>query len=374
MESNDYEEVEISNDLRLNDSSSSSSTHFTAGEATRDKACEAIVTSKKKSPPSNNAQRLPGFNVLAKASLVFTLLSNFTIVVSLVFVALVYAGDFTKDLPTKNSNSHSIFNSTLKLLEDEASLLQEKVASISDELAKQSKLVEFITTSRKVSSCMDILNENVSSPSDDYTLMLGSGKLKKVYCNMNITCGNITGGWMQVAQFDTQNCPPQMKTTVFDGMQTCVKDSDFPGCAPVIYHTFGIPYSRVCGKVRGFSIGTIDGFHFRRRSQMELFSNYLDGVSLTSNTNHVWSFAAGNCDCQTLPSFVQDDYTCDGRTCGLGEFCGDFLWNSAQCGRGTPFLKHLPNATTSDIVMRVCRDESRSNEDIAITEVEIYVQ
>ena len=38
------------------------------------------------------------------------------------------------------------------------------------------------------------------------------------------------------------------------------------------------------------------------------------------------------------------------------------------------FLKELSPPTSDDIEMRVCRDESRANEDIAMSSVEIYVE
>ena len=38
------------------------------------------------------------------------------------------------------------------------------------------------------------------------------------------------------------------------------------------------------------------------------------------------------------------------------------------------FLKELSPPTSDEIEMRVCRDESRATEDIAMSSVEIYVQ
>jgi len=365
-DSHDYEDMEISNNWHPN-TPSSFDHHFMANEANGSKLCTTVAVTPNKSSPATYDKKLLDSKMLV--ILVFNTFSNIAIVVSLVIVAMVHIRLSSTDLSTKVPH--------LKFLKREVSLLLERVANISGDLKKQSEIVQILTTSRKkFSSCTDILNNHPSSPSGNYTLMLGSGQLKKkVYCDMTKTCGNITGGWMRVAQLDTQNCPPSMFAKMFNEIQTCVVENDSPGCTPVIYSTLGVPYSKVCGKIRGYGIGTIDGFDYRLPSQKEVFSNYLDGVSLTSDTNHVWSFAAGSCGCDlTLPQFIQNDYTCDGQTCLLGAFCGDFLWNSTLCGRNTPFLKSLPHTTTSDIMMRVCRDESRSNEDIAITGVDIYVQ
>ena len=86
------------------------------------------------------------------------------------------------------------------------------------------------------------------------------------------------------------------------------------------------------------------------------------------------------------PSFVGDDYFCDAGAVSYvgGTFYGDNpLWDGSGCGStgtccsfNTPpwFLKELSSPISDDIEMRVCCDESRANEDIAMSSVEIYVQ
>ena len=39
----------------------------------------------------------------------------------------------------------------------------------------------------------------------------------------------------------------------------------------------------------------------------------------------------------------------------------------------TTFYRQLPQPTSDDIEMRVCRDEDKSNEDFMLTFIEIYV-
>ena len=59
------------------------------------------------------------------------------------------------------------------------------------------------------------------------------------------------------------------------------------------------------------------------------------------------------------------------------------MWDGAGCGplntccsfNDPPwFYKQLPQPTTDDVEMRVCRDALAVNEDIAIETAEIYVQ
>ena len=86
------------------------------------------------------------------------------------------------------------------------------------------------------------------------------------------------------------------------------------------------------------------------------------------------------------PQFVGNDHFCDtgAVTVPTTEFFDDDpLWDGAGCGPQSTccsfnsppwFYKQLPQTTTDDIEMRVCRDETRFNEDIAIEIIELYVQ
>ena len=140
----------------------------------------------------------------------------------------------------------------------------------------------------------------------------------------------------------------------------------------------------------------------------------MDGVSLTHGSNprrHIWTFVAAHSDnyinefpgnlssfCRCVrpgdsrimppPSFVGMDYFCDTgirRSMLLHStfLADDPLWDGAGCAPNSMccsfnnlpwFHKQLPSDTTDDIEMRVCCDEGRDNEDIAISNVDIYVQ
>ena len=128
----------------------------------------------------------------------------------------------------------------------------------------------------------------------------------------------------------------------------------------------------------------------------------MDGVSLTRGEprQHVWTFAAGlqedgnfasNCPCVTNarpPTFVGNDYFCEAGVQLRAQsitmvYIDDPLWDGRGCISSNPccsfnnppwFHKQLPQPTTDDLEMRVCRDEDVSNEDIALERVEIYVQ
>ncbi len=133
---------------------------------------------------------------------------------------------------------------------------------------------------------------------------------------------------------------------------------------------------------------------------------YVEGVSLTYSRNprkHIWTFAAALeevrsdrhvCPCTktnapytgVVPPFIDNDYFCDtgSRYTRTDQFySNDPLWDGAGCGGSSTccqfnnppwFCKQLPQPTTDDIELRLCADESRNSEDIAIEIAEIYVQ
>ena len=159
-----------------------------------------------------------------------------------------------------------------------------------------------------------------------------------------------------------------------------------------------IDYSKVCGKIIGYQVGSPDtfsgptGFTFRRNFA-NIDISYVDGVSLTHGNprQHIWTFAAGldeevdfrnahyNCPCTDSiqasratppPAFVGGDYFCDTGSAGrykFGVFYGeDPLWDGAGCGalntccslNNPPwFYKQLPQATADNIEIRICTDE-----------------
>ena len=131
----------------------------------------------------------------------------------------------------------------------------------------------------------------------------------------------------------------------------------------------------------------------------------MDGVSITHGhpRKHIWTFAAAldeqhanvnRCPCTktdttytgVVPPFVGNDYFCDtgSRKYLQSRFYPDDpLWDGSGCGPTSSccsfnsppwFCKELPQPTTDDIQVRVCTDQSASNEDVTIEVIELYVQ
>ena len=229
-------------------------------------------------------------------------------------------------------------------------------------------------------TCAEIAKSSNDYSSGDYILKLSAEAIRTVYCDMTNTLGGSTSGWMRIAKLDVDNCPKGLNTTIRNSVNTCIRSESSAGCTEIHYSTHNVRYSNISGAVRALAIGYLDGFNnadgnTSRSNNVNLNSNYLDGVSVSSNNEHVWSFAAG-CYCDEVirnvnnnnpnkPIFVGNDFTCS---------TFEYLWRSQQCGSDSSwFFKMLP-PTTADITVRVCRDQASSEEDIALTELELYIQ
>ena len=151
-------------------------------------------------------------------------------------------------------------------------------------------------------------------------------------CTGSYTC-NGTPGWRCVAfinMTDTSyNCPTGLNLTSYS-KRTCGKShTTIGGCSSTTFSVGSLPYSRVCGRIRGYQFGVTGAFVISFIQGIN--SNYVGGVSLThggaGNRQHIWTFAAGlsevtsmwpshGCPCDTappsvVPTFVGNDYFCE---------------------------------------------------------------
>ena len=156
-------------------------------------------------------------------------------------------------------------------------------------------------------TCAAILQFAPSSSSGHYWVRSSNGSAVHVYCDMIRSCGNITGGWMRVAELDisdhSSQCPSALRMgNACNPTRTCVIKSRNANCSSVFFTTHGFNYSRVCGMIRAYQFGTPDAFGNLGNSSLRnssIDSNYVDGISLiygVSPRQHIWTFAveAGN--------------------------------------------------------------------------------
>ena len=213
---------------------------------------------------------------------------------------------------------------------------------------------------------------------------------------------------MRVGELDMTNnstqCPSGLRQRTDSNIRTCTRNSILKGCSSVTLYTSNIHYSRVCGMIKAYQFGTTDAFG---TNPFDISSYYVDGVSLTHGRprQHIWTFAAAldettsypqtKCPCTNIntadsatlpPEFVGNDYFCDTGSSGRYAYIfysGDPLWDGTGCGplntccsfNNPPwFYKLLPQPTTDDIEMRVCRSHIVNYEDVSIKTFDIYIQ
>ena len=201
------------------------------------------------------------------------------------------------------------------------------------------------------------------------------------------TC-NGTQGWRRVAfinMTDTSyNCPTGLNLTSYS-KRTCGQTLTNARCSSTIFSVGSVPYSRVCGRIRGYQFGDTGAFFSH---DQDIDNYYTDGIILThgdaGSCQHIWTFAAGlaevtthwphlDCPCDSkqndsIPNFVENDYFCES---GINRdwiyqirfHPNDVLWDGQDCVAASLccqfnnppwFTKNLSSATNDDIELRTC--------------------
>ena len=264
-------------------------------------------------------------------------------------------------------------------------------------------------------SCVDIYNKNPTSHGRSGYYALKTDHLFFAYCDMELECGGIKGGWMRIADIKRGDTCPNGWTRYNSFYCT---GGSAAGCYSTHFSVDSTSYSKVCGKILAYQKGTMDGFfpHAYAHGKVNYYTPvtssrsldgvYVDGISITTGSprKHVWTYAVGlsddynypqlNCPCAKTPgpdppSYVGTHYYCESGNTGTysGEFAmlysNDLLWDGTGCltensccyDAGMPwFLRQFPTTTTGDIEVRICYDELFVNEAVAVEQIELYVQ
>ena len=321
----------------------------------------------------------------------------------LVEKSLVYLNStLTDQLPADLQGYFASLNETDVSMLSRLTNIESGLASLNFTFSNQLEPIAF--------DCSQIYSLSPYSPSGYYNIELANGSSVRMFCNMTFSCGGIRGGWRKIANFDighsNRSCPDGLLLRNDSGIRTCGIGSPVTGCASVIFPTYAVSYSKVCGRVQAYQVGSVDAFGSKNSS---LDDNYVDGISLTHGgfmKSHIWTFVAApsqtvfnmlsnTCKCmrpnstgiREPPVFVGQDYFCDSGSVGRVNrqkfYEADPLWDGAGCSNSSSccsfnkppwFFKQLPSPTSDDIELRVCTDERRMNEDVALSQVEIYVQ
>ncbi len=279
---------------------------------------------------------------------------------------------------------------------------------------KSNELLHLGTINNPASSCSDIPQDQ---PSGEYWIATNSTSSPvQVYCDMNRTsCScNTAGRWMRVANLDmtdpNQNCPAgfRLVNRTEPPLRTCGRVEGRAVCTSTTYSTYGVEYSKVCGRIIAYQSSTSDAFNpYSNDRAVSIDDVYVDGVSLTHGRlprQHIWTFAnaivetqsnAEVCPCTrtdvpytgVVPPFIGQDYFCEtgSRQAFRHDtfYPDDPLWDGQGCG-GTStccefnnppwFCKQLPQPTTDDIELRICSDQDIDDEETPIEIIEMYIR
>ena len=245
-------------------------------------------------------------------------------------------------------------------------------------------------------SCDEILQNNPHAPNGYY--FVGNGPYQpvhRVYCVMERTLCGETGGWVRTAYIDMTNSSEKCPAKLLEYKRTnraqraCGKPVT-AGTYEITFLSYNITYSKVCGRVRGYQVGSPDAF-----------SDAQDGIQITQGTTtHLWSYIAGwsetrhalSCPCAgsgyrgTIP-IANNYYYCESGSDGRVPvsdnnkvFWDDPLWDGANCPSGNSccdnygwFARNV-SKSSDDIKLKWQLDEPKTNEDVYVDIVEIYIK
>ena len=284
---------------------------------------------------------------------------------------------------TTNDSDPERLQDVIYRMENKLDSIIERLDSLQEKVKVHHQLG--LSAQNAASSCAEVLEKGPVSPSGYYWVTNATGHPHSVYCDMTRSCGGVAGGWMRVAYLDMTNtshqCPSGLRQRTDSGVRTCAPYSDSATCSSILHESIGFRYSSVCGKIEAFHVPMLEGFNNRVDS---IDSYYVDGVSLThgrSPRHHIWSFSGGLEI--GAPSFVGNDYFCEAHIAtDYSINLNNLMWDGKDCGsshccsfNNPPwFSKQLLQPTTDDVEMRVCRDQSQADEDIAVQSYEIYIK
>ena len=243
-------------------------------------------------------------------------------------------------------------------------------------------------------SCDEILQNNPHAPDGYYFVSNGPYQpVYRVYCVMERTLCGETGGWVRTAYIDvtdnSEKCPAKLLEYKRPNraQRACGKPVT-TGTYEITFPSHNITYSKVCGRVRGYQVGSPDAFDRRKQ----------DGIRITQGTTHLWSYIAGwsetqhilSCPCAgsgyrgTIPianNYFYCESGSDGRVTDNSKvFWDDPLWDGANCPSGNSccdnygwFTRNVIESS-NDIKVKWQLDEPKRNEDIYVDVVEIFIK
>ncbi len=257
-------------------------------------------------------------------------------------------------------------------------------------------------------SCSAILSRTPSASSGYYNIQVANGSVVSVYCDMKGSRCDGEGGWTRVAYLNMTEpgavCPQGLVQKNFSQLphDVCSKGitPSRTECYSTVFNSYSLPYTKVCGQVRGYQYSHTDALF---NPSLSIDAGYVSGISITysegQQRQHIWTYASGenedddredDCPCNNgsiavVPSFVGEDYYCESGFEHVEYYLlsTDVLWDGKSCNYlegpccdnpNLPwFYKELSATTNSDIEVRVCWNDN-SEEEVPVDVIELFVK
>ena len=181
---------------------------------------------------------------------------------------LLLQNNFSEQLSSTNKNQSSQLSNSILALSSNISEQNTNIwRNLNDiqSILKELEPLYLGTINNPASSCSDIPQDR---PSGEYWIATNTTSSPvQVYCDMNRTsCNcNTAGGWMRVANLDmtdpNQNCTEGLRfiRRTKPPLRTCGRHA--PGCLSTTFSSYGVEYSKVCGRIVAYQDGTSDAFN-----------------------------------------------------------------------------------------------------------------
>ena len=117
-----------------------------------------------------------------------------------------------------------------------------------------------------VRSCLDVKERCPQCKNGVYGIGTVSNSVKFVYCELeNSTYCNVTGPWVKLASWNISepgsSCPSGLQLFVNGTVSACgIQEGTFLTCQSLPLFSSPVPYTQVCGRMRGYQKGTPDAF------------------------------------------------------------------------------------------------------------------
>ena len=120
-------------------------------------------------------------------------------------------------------------------------------------------------SSHPAKSCREIYTYNMASRAQSEYYWINNTDnilIIKVYCDMELTCGGITGGWMRIANIDTTQGDACLSgwSKITQPRPLCRGSGDAAGCNSAYFSNNKAEYNSICGKLRGYQKGSSGAF------------------------------------------------------------------------------------------------------------------